>query len=156
MQENASTLLAAHYFGIIWSVLSCLPIQVVIMIANKSTENHSCIPWYIRICNHSYVPWYIWMITYPVHRMNTMKTTDTLSWYISHVAAGKHIDRPSRLPYVKLKESRKWKSVASFKNQRLEHCISHCSRWQREHHVWAVIVGCDAVSGYSSQHFKRS
>lgn len=45
MQENASMLLAAHYFGIIWPVLSCLPIQVVIMIADKSTENHSYVPY---------------------------------------------------------------------------------------------------------------
>jgi hypothetical protein len=61
--------------------------------------------------------------TNPVHRMNAIKTTDTLSRYISHVAAGKTIrERPSRLPYVILKKSRKWKSFASFNNQRLEHC----------------------------------
>jgi hypothetical protein len=129
MQENASTLLAAHYFGIIWSVLSCLPIQVVIMITDKSTEKHSYVPWTM----------YIWMITNPVHRINTIKTTDTLSRYISHIAAGKtDTERPSRLPYVMLKKSRKWKSVASFNNWRLEQCISQCSRWQRQHHVWAV------------------
>jgi len=46
--------------------------------------------------------------TNPVHRMNAIKTTDTLSRYISHVAAGKTVrERPSRLPYVILKKSRK-------------------------------------------------
>ena len=90
--------------------------------------------------------------------MNTIKTTDTLSTYISHVAAGKtDAERPSRLPYVMLKKSRKWKSVASFNNQRLEHCIY---QWvdDRDSIMYdqSSIVGCDAVSGYSSQHFKRS
>jgi len=75
----------------------------------------------------------------PSEQNEYYKTTDTLSRYISHVAVGKtDTERPSRLPYVMLKESRKWKSVASFNNRRLEHCISQCSRWQRQHHVWAV------------------
>jgi len=66
------------------------------MITDKSTENHSYVPWYIR------------MITNPVHRINTIKTTDIRSRYISHVAAGKtDTERPSILPYDMLKKCRK-------------------------------------------------